>query len=261
MLTVLSPAKTLDYQSPWDCASSQPAFLDQSEQLIGQLRSLSPQDICGLMKISDALGLLNFDRFQQWSRPFTRSNAKPALLAFKGDVYTGLQADAFDADDLAFAQQHLRVLSGLYGVLRPLDLMQPYRLEMGTRLANHRGRDLYRFWGDQLALALNAQAEATGATCLVNLASNEYFRAVAQKKLTLPVINPVFEDEKNGNYKVISFFAKKARGMMARFIVKQRLTRPEQLKAFNDAGYHFVAGRSDAEKWVFRRSESQAAQN
>lgn len=257
MLTVLSPAKTLDFESPWESATSQPDFLDQSQQLITQLRGLSPQDISALMKISDALGLLNFDRFQHWSRPFTPANAKPALLAFKGDVYTGLRAEQLDADDLAFAQQHLRLLSGLYGLLRPLDLMQPYRLEMGTRLANQRGKDLYQFWGDRLALALNSQAQAVGAACLVNLASNEYFRAVAQKKLAIPVFTPVFKDEKNGQFKVISFFAKKARGMMARFIIRERICAPEQLKEFNEAGYTFVTEESDKKTWVFRRAEAQ----
>lgn len=212
MLTVISPAKTLDFDTPAHTDTfTDPRFLAQSQQLIAQLKKLSTQEIAGLMKISDKLAGLNMARFQQWETPFTVKNAKQAVLAFKGDVYTGLDAETLDQPGLDFAQQHLRILSGLYGVLRPLDLMQPYRLEMGTPFQNEAGKDLYSFWGDTLRESLQSEA-ALQDGILINLASNEYFKAINAKKLDATIITPVFKDWKNGQYKMISFYAKKRGG-------------------------------------------------
>lgn len=257
MLILLSPAKSLDFESPLPplppSASSQPDFLDASETLIGVLRHLSPADIGRLMGISDALAVLNAGRFSAWSRPFTPANARPAALAFNGDVYEGLAAATLSPGDLAFAQTQLRILSGLYGVLRPLDLIQPYRLEMGTKLANPGGKDLYAFWGDRPAAALNRALAETGSSEIVNLASEEYFKVVARQSLAAPVIQPVFEDWSSGRYKVVSFYAKRARGLMARFAVQGRLTSAGALKDFAVEGYRFADEASDAQRWVFRR--------
>lgn len=257
MLLVISPAKTLDFESPWrQDHTTEPAFLPRSAELMAELRKLSPHAISALMHVSDKLGTLNFDRFQQWSLPFDASNAKPALLTFKGDVYTGMQAENFNKKAVNFAQQHLRILSGLYGLLRPLDLMQPYRLEMGTGFANRQGKDLYCFWGDELTNALNEQLVSTKSRYLINLASNEYFRAVKTKQLTVPVITPVFKDGKSGRYKIISFFAKKARGMMAAYIIENQLKDVQALKDFASEGYCFDANSSTETEWVFLRPES-----
>ena len=227
MLMVLSPAKSLDYKTPPHVAQfTQPAFLEHSQELIAGLRKLSPADIAKLMDLSDPLAVLNFNRYADWSLPFTPENAKQAVLAFDGDVYDGLAARAMSAADLAFAQDHLRVLSGLYGLLKPLDLMQPYRLEMGTRFANARGKDLYAFWGERLTEALNAELAAMPRPVLVNLASEEYFKAALGRKIKGTVIQPVFEDWKGGRYKIISFYAKRARGLMARYAIFNRLTYP-----------------------------------
>lgn len=254
MLMVVSPAKTLDFESEWSLpGSTKPRLLKQSAQLIQQLRDLSPQDISALMKISDKLGLLNFDRFQAWDTPFTVKNARPAVQAFKGDVYTGLEAETFSPEDMDFAQAHLRILSGLYGLLRPKDLMQAYRLEMGTKFANSGGKDLYQFWGGQITDLLNK--DLADNQVLINLASNEYFRAVQPRDLKVPVITPVFKDRKNGQYKIISFFAKKARGLMAAWVIRQRLDLPEALKDFDVDGYSYVASASDASTLVFHRDE------
>lgn len=254
MLLVISPAKTLDFETPAPAVeATQPELLDQAAALIEELRQLSPADVSGLMGISDKLGLLNFDRFQAWRRPFTVDNAKPAVLAFKGDVYTGLEAETFNRRDLAFAQKHLRILSGLYGLLRPLDLIQPYRLEMGTRFANRGGANLYAFWGDRIARALDEQLPRRGERVLVNLASNEYFRAVQLEALDAQVITPVFKDWKNGQYKVISFYAKKARGMMSAYVIKNRLKRVEDIKGFDGGGYRYQPEQSNATEWVFTR--------
>ena len=254
MLVVISPAKTLDYETPPTLRdSSQPDFLDQSAQLIDELRELSPPQVSELMGISAKLGDLNFGRFLEWSKPFTPKNAKQAVLAFKGDVYTGLDAESLSQDDLLWAQDHLRILSGLYGLLRPLDLMQPYRLEMGTKFANQGGANLYEFWGTRITDALNDCLSGEEAPVLVNLASNEYFKSVKPKKLAAEVITPVFKDWKGGKYKVISFYAKKARGMMTRFIIRNRLTDQEGLKQFDEAGYSYNAAMSSAKEWVFTR--------
>lgn len=256
MLIVVSPAKTLDYESPLATNTyTQPELVDHSVELIEQCRQLTPADIATLMKVSDKIAGLNAARFEQWQPEFTQENARQAILAFKGDVYTGLDANSLTEDDFQYAQQHLRMLSGLYGLLKPLDLMQPYRLEMGTKLANKRGTNLYQFWGTVITEKLNQALSSQGDDVLVNLASNEYFKAVKPKSLEAKVITPVFKDCKNGTYKVISFYAKKARGMMARYIIENRLDSIEQLKEFDVAGYYFVEAESTATEFVFKREE------
>ncbi|GGY33844.1 UPF0246 protein YaaA [Bacterioplanes sanyensis] len=256
MLTLLSPAKTLDFDTPPTTdQATQPRFLDDSAALVDELKQLSPDDIGQLMKLSPKLADLNAQRFADWQLPFTAENAKAAILAFKGDVYTGLEAETFDESQLAFAQQHLRMLSGLYGVLRPLDLMQPYRLEMGTKFANQRGKDLYAFWGDRITQSLNEELAQHDNAVVVNLASNEYFKAVKPKQLQAELITPNFKDEKNGQFKIISFYAKKARGMMAAYMVRNTIDTPEALKAFDVAGYRFSEEDSRDNEWVFKRYE------
>lgn len=254
MLMVISPAKTLDYETPATTSRfTLPQHLDDSQQLIEQLRELSPLQISDLMHLSDKLAALNVARYASWSPQATVENAKQALLAFKGDVYTGMAAEDFSEDELDFAQQHLRMLSGLYGVLRPLDLMQPYRLEMGTRLANARGKDLYAFWGERISQALNEALDAQGDDVLLNLASNEYFGAVKRPALNARVIDVDFKDLKNGQYKIISFYAKKARGLMARYVIKERIEDPEALKQFDYQGYRFSEAGSSANHLLFLR--------
>ena len=256
MLIFLSPAKSLDYNTPPQVAThTQPAFLKQSEILIRQLRKLSPADIANLMDLSDPLALLNFNRYADWRLPFTPENAKQAVLAFDGDVYDGLAAKTLSADDLDFAQQHVRILSGLYGILKPLDLMQPYRLEMGTKFANKAGKDLYAFWGERLLDAINAELAAMPRPVAVNLASEEYFKAAVRRKINGQVIQPVFEDWNNGKYRIVSFYAKRARGLMTRYAVINRLDEPEGLKGFADDGYAFVPEVSEERRWVFRRRQ------
>ena len=256
MLILISPAKTLDYQSPLATQRyTQPVLLDHSQQLIDVARQLSAPQIKTLMGISDKLADLNATRFHDWQPDFTPDNARQAILAFKGDVYAGMQAETFSDDDFTFAQQHLRMLSGLYGVLRPLDLMQPYRLEMGIRLQNPNGSDLYQFWGDTITQTLNEALAAQGDNIIVNLASDEYFRAVKPKQHDGEIVKPVFLDEKNGTFKVISFYAKKARGLMSRYIIENRLTTPEQLKAFDVDGYVFDEETSKKNELVFKRRE------
>ena len=256
MLLVISPAKTLDFENaPVTAKHSQPAFLDQSALLIEELRAMSPDRISNLMSISDKLGELNRQRFMNWAPPFTPANAKQAMLAFRGDVYTGLDADSFSAADFEFAQKHLRILSGLYGLLKPLDLIQPYRLEMGTALSNRRGKNLYEFWGDAITEALNAELRKDKKPVLVNLASGEYFKAVHPKLLAAEVITPIFKERKNGDYKIVSFYAKKARGLMSAYIVKNRILDVEAVKQFAVAGYRYNPERSDAREWVFTREE------
>ncbi|MGJ3443143.1 peroxide stress protein YaaA [Pseudomonas sp. Je.1.5.c] len=259
MLTVISPAKTLDYDTP---AVTQrftlPQYLDDSQELITQLRELSPAQISELMHLSDKLSGLNAARFGSWTPDFTPANAKQALLAFKGDVYTGLDAESLSEDDFSYAQQHLRMLSGLYGLLRPLDLMQPYRLEMGTKLANARGKDLYAFWGTRISEWLNQALAEQGDDVLLNLASNEYFSAVKRNALNARVINVDFKDWKNGQYKIISFYAKKARGMMSRFVIQEQINDPEQLKQFDVQGYYYSAEQSKTDHLVFLRDNPEA---
>lgn len=256
MLLLISPAKTLDFETPAPTTEfTQADFLKQSKQLISELRVLAPHDISNLMSISDKLGLLNFDRFANWKTPFKPTNAKQALFAFQGDVYTGMQAHTFSAGDIQFAQQHLRILSGLYGLLRPLDLMQAYRLEMGTNFSNSRGKNLYEFWGETITTAANKQLKELKSSVLINLASNEYFSAIKPKLLNADIITPIFKDKKNGQYKIISFFAKKARGMMSAYIIQNRITDPATIKNFNVAGYSFNAAMSNTHDWVFTREE------
>lgn len=258
MLTLLSPAKKLDYQTPCPpLPATQPALLDYAEPLAQLCRTLTPAQLASLMKLSDKLADLNAGRFQDWQLPFTRENARQTLLAFKGDVYVGLRAETFSAEDFAFAQQTLRILSGLYGVLRPLDLIQPYRLEMGVRLANPVGRDLYAYWKPVIARTLRATLDELGDNTVINLASDEYFRAVDVAQLDARIVKPVFYDRHQGQYKIISFYTKRARGMMARYIIQQRLTAPEQLYDFDEAGYAFDDAASDASTLVFRRDYPQ----
>ncbi|MCV4275937.1 peroxide stress protein YaaA [Pseudomonas capsici] len=254
MLMVISPAKTLDYETPPTTERyTQPQYLDHSQELITQLRELTPAQIGELMHLSDKLAGLNAARFGSWTPAFTPDNAKQALLAFKGDVYTGLQAETLTDAQLSYAQDHLRMLSGLYGLLRPLDLMQPYRLEMGTKLANARGKDLYAFWGTRISEWLNKALADQGDDLLLNLASTEYFSAVKRSSLKARIIDTEFKDLKNGQYKIISFYAKKARGMMSRFVITERINTPEALKEFDVQGYRYSAEQSTPDKLVFLR--------
>lgn len=256
MLIVVSPAKNLDYDSPVPCAKhTKASLLNDAETLIADLKKLAPQDVSSLMSISDTLGTLNYDRFQAWQQPFNKSNARQAIFAFKGDVYVGLDAYNFSKEDIDFAQDHLRILSGLYGLLKPLDLMQAYRLEMGTKFSNERGENLYEFWGDKITDQINKQLKKLDGQALINLASNEYFKSVKPKKLVANIITPVFKDEKNGTYKIISFFAKKARGRMSAYIIQNKITDPQHIKKFNWDGYGYNKGMSSDFEWVFTRPE------
>jgi len=250
MLLIISPAKTLDYSHPEYSAHTQPDFTSEVKDLVGVLRKKSSAQISKLMHLSEALATLNTERYQTFTDTFSPDNSKQALLAFKGEVYAKMEADQFTAEELEFAQQHLRILSGLYGLLKPLDLMQPYRLEMGTNLKTKKGDSLYDYWGTKISKALNAAGE--GRT-LVNLASQEYFKAVDKKTLKLPVITIHFKEHKEGSYQVVGFFAKQARGLMARFAIQNRITDPEQLKTFNEEGYEFAERLSSAQDWVFVR--------
>jgi cytoplasmic iron level regulating protein YaaA (DUF328/UPF0246 family) len=252
MLIVLSPAKSLDLDSPPTTEQrTTPQFIDRAAELIRVLKDYSPAQVGALMSISDPLAVLNVTRYASWHPD--HAEARQAVMSFDGDVYTGLDARSLKPKALAYVQEHVRILSGLYGVLRPLDQMHPYRLEMGTKLANPRGKDLYAFWGELVTGALNEALAANGAGALVNLASEEYFRSVKPKLLNVPVIVPVFEDWKNGKYKIISFFAKRARGMMARYAAQKGITDPEKLKKFDVDGYAFDKSVSTEREWVFRR--------
>lgn len=256
MLFLLSPAKTLDYDSPLpDLPHTRPRFIAESTELIDTLRELKPPEVAGLMHLSDALAALNVGRYQAWSPRFTARNSRQAILAFNGDVYEGLAARALSAEDLDWAQQHVRILSGLYGVLRPLDRMQPYRLEMGTPLATARGRNLYEFWGEQLARSLNRELAAQKTPVVVNLASQEYARAVDRRALKARVIDCAFEEWRGTAYKIISFSAKRARGLMARYAITHRLETPAALQRFDAEGYAFDGPASTPDRMVFRRRE------
>jgi len=258
MLFLLSPAKSLDYDTPaGDVPHTQPLFTKHSTELIAILRQKSPQDIAGLMDLSDALSGLNVARYQAWSPKFSARNSKQAVLAFNGDVYEGLDAKTLKAEDLAWAQEHVCILSGLYGVLRPLDWMQPYRLEMGTALENPKGKNLYKFWGSQIADYLNERLSGDKHPVVVNLASQEYFKAVDTKALKARVIECVFEDWKGGKYKIISFLAKRARGLMARYAATKHVTTPKQLEKFNLEGYAYEAAASEPDRLVFRRKVNE----
>ncbi len=258
MLVVISPAKTLDYETPPATRkNTQPEFLERASVLVDDARKMSPEDIQKLMGISDKLAQLNHERFMNWGTPFSPDNARQSVLAFKGDVYTGLDAGTMKAADFDFAQRRLRILSGLYGLLRPLDLMQPYRLEMGLKFATSSGgKNLYEFWGEEITAKLNQQLQKTKSGVLVNLASNEYFKAVKPRALNAEIVTPVFKDERNGKYKVISFFAKKARGLMARYIIDKRLESVSELKKFRADGYCYNKSESSAREPVFTREQS-----
>lgn len=256
MLIVLSPAKSLDLETPPTTSlHSTPDFLDHSAQLIERMRQFSPSEVGSLMGISDALSSLNVARYASWTPELT--DARQAIMAFNGDVYAGFEARSLQPAQLDYAQSQVRILSGLYGLLRPLDLIHPHRLEMGTRLSTARGKDLYAFWGDTITNALNRTASEQKAKVLVNLASEEYFKSVRPRHLTVPVIAPVFEDWKNGKYKIISFYAKRARGMLARYAAINQIRDPEQLKQFDVDGYAYVPEASNDSSWVFRRKVAE----
>lgn len=253
MLMVISPAKSLNYKGRDYPTFTTPAVLDQSKMLVAQLSDYDAPKLSKLMKISDKLATLNQQRYQAFETPFTPENAKQALLVFNGDVYRGIDSENYDDDDLAFAQNHLRILSGLYGILRPLDLMQPYRLEMGTKLATEKGKNLYDFWGTQISEQINAELEKNSAPCLVNLASNEYFKSVDLKALKARVLNIAFKENKSGTYKIVAIHAKRARGLMVDFVIRNRIENPELMKGFDSDGYAFNAELSGNDEWVFCR--------
>ena len=253
LVTIISPAKKLDY-SPVEknIDSTIPSLLEHSNELIKDLKSLNPQEVSSLMSLSDKLGALNYERFQEWKTPFTKSNSKQAILAFKGDVYQGLDAESLSETELIWAQKHVRILSGLYGILKPMDLMQPYRLEMGTKFATKRGQNLYDFWNSIITEELNKNFFSDN-TNLLNLASNEYFKSINVSELKANVISPVFMDKKNGKYKIISFFAKKARGLMTRYVIKNRIEDITDIHNFEEGGYFFSEAMSEDNKPVFCR--------
>ena len=258
MLILLSPAKSLDYDSPLPIKKhSQPRMLGDSEELIQHLRGMSPAELGELMSISEKLSELNAERYITWEPDFTAENSRQALFAFTGDVYQGMNLTEWNTADFGLAQKQIRILSGLYGVLRPLDLMQPYRLEMGTKLANDRGSNLYQFWGERITDLLNQDLKKSGNNIIVNLASNEYFKSVKKAQLNGDLITPVFKDEKNGNYKIISFYAKKGRGMMTDFIIRNAITEAAELEKFNTAGYKFSKTESSPGKPTFLRKEAR----
>lgn len=256
MFFVLSPAKNLNEKAPAPVKEfTQPYLLAEAEILMRQLRELAPQQIAELMHVSDKIALLNAERNAEWHTPFTPDNAKQAVFMFNGDVYEGIAADTLKPEQIQYLQQHVRLLSGLYGVLRPLDLMQPYRLEMGTTFTNTRGKNLYEFWGNIITDLLNDTLAQAGSDTLVNLASQEYFKSVNTKNLKARLITPVFKDEKNGKYKIISFYAKRARGLMVRYAAEHNITAPEMLKNFDYEGYAFNEAASNESEWVFMREE------
>ena len=256
MFFVLSPAKNLNEKDPSPVSSfTLPDLLPEAEILMQELRQLAPQQIAELMHVSDKIALLNAERNAAWHTPFTPENAKQAVFMFNGDVYEGIAADTLKPEQIDYLQQHVRLLSGLYGVLRPLDLMQPYRLEMGTAFANSRGKNLYEFWGDKITDLLNQTLKQAGSDVLINLASQEYFKSVNTKKLNARLITPIFKDEKNGKYKIISFYAKRARGLMVRYAAEHSITEPEMLKNFDYEGYSFNEAASNEAEWVFMREE------
>jgi len=256
MLIIISPAKKLDFESIAQTEKfTQADFLDDSQELINTLLSYTAGDLEKLMKLSSNLAQLNYQRYHDWNQPFNPQNAKQAISTFKGDVYTGLNIESFNDEQLDFAQDHLRILSGLYGLLRPLDLMQPYRLEMGTRLENQRGKNLYEFWQDKITIAINKQLKESNSSHLINLASNEYFKSVIPTQVQSPIVTPVFKELKDGKYKIISLLAKRARGMMSAFILKNQLTSVDDIKKFSDAGYVYNEELSKDNEWVFTRDK------
>ena len=257
MLAIISPAKALDFEQRAPTRKyTTPQFLEDSAELMAELRAKAPQDIADLMHISSDLAHLNYDRYAAWKPPFDRRNAKQAMFAFNGDVYRGLKSAEFDERDLTWAQKHLRILSGLHGLLKPLDLIQPYRLEMGARLRNERGTDLYAFWRAKVTEALNAAIAAQRQPLLINLASNEYFSVVDTAQVQARIITPAFKDWRNGRYKMISFFAKRARGLMAGYLIKNRASTLKALRAFDREGYRFSAADSTDNQWAFQRDQT-----
>jgi hypothetical protein len=257
MLALLSPSKTLDFDAPaLDVPTTKPVLLSEGAQLAEILKQKSAGDIKKLMAVSDKLAELNYKRFQEFNPKFTEKNAKAAISVFKGDVYDGMAAEDFSKKELEFAQSHIRILSGLYGVLRPLDLMQAYRLEMGTKLSNSRGKDLYAFWGERVTQEINKSLENQKDKSIINLASQEYFKAVQPKQLSGELLTIHFKEEKGGQLKVVAFFAKRARGMMARFITKESVQHTEKLKEFKEGGYAYNAAASDEKNWVFSRNKA-----
>ena len=256
MIIILSPAKTLDFENPAvEKTCTEPEFLSLSKNLIAGLSKMSNEEISKLMGISVKLAALNSQRYKSWNVKHESKNSKQAILAFKGDVYEGMKAWDYTKQDFTYAQKNLRLLSGLYGLLRPLDLIQPHRLEMGTVYANPAGKDLYSFWGERLNKKLNEECKSSGSNYLINLASQEYFKATQPKKLEMEVISPVFKDEKNGKFKIISFYAKKARGMMSSYLIRNQVETLEGIRAFNDQGYQFESSESTNLQPVFLRSE------
>ena len=259
MLALISPAKTLDYETALPTEKfTQPRLLDHSQELIEVASKLSASEIASLMSVSEKIATLNAERFRDWQPEFNFANARQAIFAFKGDVYTGLNAYQLEKQDIDYAQKHLRMLSGLYGLLRPLDLMMPYRLEMGTKLKNTRGNNLYEFWGNTITETINADLAQAESELLVNIASDEYYKSVKDSKIKAEIIKPVFLDQKNGKYKVISFYAKKARGLMARYLLENKIERAEDIKSFNTEGYYFDAESSLKGELVFKRDEQAA---
>lgn len=257
MLALISPAKKMDFDAEWNVNyCTQPGFLDHSQELVDTVKRLSPSRLQSLMKLSDKLGDLNYNRYQRFAAPFTPDNARPAITAFRGDTYVGLDADSLTVDDMAYAQDHLRMLSGLYGLLRPLDLMQAYRLEMGTKITNPRGEDLYDFWGDLLTKSCNDSVQNHKDKTIICLASNEYIKAIRRDRLENDFITCHFKELKDGEPKTIGLFAKRARGMMARFMIQNRIEAPEGLKGFNEDEYEFMPSLSDEQNYVFLRENS-----
>jgi hypothetical protein len=254
MLILISPSKTLDFDIPAKANNpSQPEFLDEAQLLVDKLKNYSPAKLQELMRINPKLADLNAKRYMDWQQPFTEVNARQALLVFKGEVFTGLKAEDLNNDDLEFSQDHLRILSGLYGVLRPLDLIQPYRLEIGTKLKTGKAKDLYQFWGNKITNSINMALKDTDQNVIINLASNEYFNSIDRKKLNAEVYTPTFKDYSNGTYKFLTVYGKRARGMMARFIIKNRITDVEKLKLFEEDGYYYNDNLSEGRNWVFTR--------
>ena len=253
MILLISPAKSLDFTASEVQEFSMPRMLADSKSLINNLKQRSSKDIQKLMKVSENIANLNVERYHNFSTPFNLNNAKQAALAFQGDVYKGMEADTFSDEDLAFAQNHLRILSGLYGLLKPLDLIQPYRLEMGTRLENEHGKNLYDFWDKKITEVLNDDLKKQGDNIVINLASKEYFKSIKKNTLSADLYNIEFKEEKNGTFKIIAFYAKKARGMMANYIIKNKLSKPEELKGFDYEGYYFNEDLSDDKTFIFTR--------
>lgn len=257
MLAVVSPAKSLNFESDSPIKlHSIPDFLDTSQTIINELQALSPKEISSLMNISDDLGILNYERFQQWKTPFNLSNAKQAVFAFSGDVYNGLDASSLSSENIEYAQKHFRILSGLYGILKPLDLIQAYRLEMGTKIRVSSKKDLYNLWKEKITFNVLNDLKESKTNYLLNLASNEYIKSIDLKQPDFDVITPIFKDFKNGQFKMISFFAKKARGMMARFFIENKIKNPEDLKGFNLDGYSYNEELSAEKPFTFTRIHS-----